>query len=348
MLGEHNDFESAIGQVGLADFGRMQIDSQQFRNNVPPWSQSDQKVRLVVYHYVWRYVHSMIHGRIQELKSAPLSKLERIAKTECRQMILKRLETTYAKWRPKWEEHLRITECGIATHAVRLIHAAYRRRLKGPDIAEELEMDHRAVRQTLFRLNAIARCLFPEAECMKPGHRTLEPDLKKKFMMVGRQRYDKKDFEKLADRYNAGESLKELSIQSGIKTGTLYWGFHRYGLLADDRKTKQMLRLTQETKLIAEKFNSGIKLKELAKEFNLTIWQLRHRIKKFGLKTRKTRGPAYGPRKKTTKADMERYAALRRAGWTYAMIAAEDGINQFAMMKKFKRWGLQNVGRGEL
>ena len=348
MLGEHSDFKGEIGQVGLADFGRMQIDSQQFRNNVPPWSQSDQKVRLVVYHYVWRYIDSVIHGHTQELKGAPLSKLERIAKTECREMILKRMETTYAKWRPKWEEHLRITECGIATHAVRLIHAAYRRRLKGPDIAEELEMDHRAVRQTLFRLNTIARCLFPASECMKPGHRTLEPDLKKKFMMIGRQRWYKQDFEKWADRYNAGESLKELSIQSGIKMPTLYWGFCYYKLIADNRKTKQMLRLTPETKLIADKFNSGSTLEELAKEFDMTIYQIRNRIKKFGLKTRKTRGPDYGPRKKTTKEDMERYAALRRAGWTYAMIAAEDGINQFALMKKFKRWGLQDVRRGEL
>jgi hypothetical protein len=143
---EHSD--SPFNHVGREDLARMQTMRRSHRDEkwIPAWALDDKKLRLVIFNYAHHYARS---AGVKNQPGASLREIERAALAARTQ-----IET------PEWLEHLRTSPNGFIGRATSILYKAYRQRLKAPDIAEQLDMSHRAVRGVLFRLNRLAKNLF--------------------------------------------------------------------------------------------------------------------------------------------------------------------------------------------
>ena len=238
MIGEHDGFREAHKHVGHEDYARMHRTSRTFRNTrwTPPWALDDKKVRMVVYEHVWRYAGSVYTGSRRRRPGMSLKELESLCAV-ARQSFAERIPESAPRQAHVLSEHVRTTEQGIAAQAVQLIYKAYRERLRGTDIADLMHMSHDAVRVHLYRLNLIARRLFPQ-DCSVP-HWTAKPDRKKKPSPPQVAARLTPKIQALADQYNAGATLAELSKSTGIPISTISWYMRTSGVVTPERRKEK-------------------------------------------------------------------------------------------------------------
>lgn len=300
-------FQTVLEHADRSEIKRMHMMQRESRSTkwLPLWSQSDAKVRLVIYTYTFNYVKHTIGGT--PAPGTPLSTLEQIARTDCRARIEKRLSHVGDKERATIQKHLDTSENGIASRAARLIHMAYRQRLKAPDIAQELGMTNVNVRMLLCRLNRLARKLFPESECA-PRH----PNAKPETDLISKQRQRVKHHKQrskipdalrqhlaprekrivepakpsqaildMAKLYNEGMCCKELSALSGIPPSTLAWSLVRFDLISPNRPKHMRQAVTPEMAELFYWHTHGATTAELSRLSGLHDATLRSRFKRM-------------------------------------------------------------------
>jgi hypothetical protein len=345
MLGEHNQYRQGLLQIDRAELDRTHRTGRAFRQDrwTPAWALDDKKVRLVVYTVVFNYVTHALGHRHQLQPGISLIELEKLARTVVREKIMKRVERSNGGTRKNFEEHLRTSQNGIAARATTLIYKAYRERLKGPDIAEVLEMTPVSVREILFRLNKIARTLFPESDCSKPHWSTKpESELKKKRQSHARANLvATEQLKSLAEQFNASVSLKELSRQSGIPTATIWWQINASGL-RDPKRKRRLVKIDDTLKLIAAKYNAGTTLKNLSKEFGIHEGTIRWRLRTYELQSadRPRTNLSHFKKKISVTPELLDLAERRKNGALYSELAAISGMKQMAVRHRLVSLGL--------
>jgi hypothetical protein len=244
MLGEHSGYREGRKQIDNAELAR--THRKQFKGRdkkwIPSWALDDRKVRRVVYDATWNYAKQRAADATSVKPGMSLRTLENLAKNnrKCWQDIIERSGST--KYQSNIKEHLRTTERGYAARLTTILYMAYRLRLKGPDIAEELEMDARAVRMVLYRMNNIARKLF-EKEAQFKRHwserggvsKSKRYESEKRLIQNGATVEARSIYKEIALFYFSGVTLAELSRAYGIKAGTIHAALKRYKLLKRGR-----------------------------------------------------------------------------------------------------------------
>jgi hypothetical protein len=300
MRGVHIErAQTSFGYQGDGDRSHIVRRESRSARWTSPWAMSDAKTRHVVYTYTWRYVKHTLGGTPKA--GLPLAELEKIARTTCREKIASRISRTPQASRAGIIAHLDSSENGVASRVTRLIYLAYRRGLRGPDLADELGMSRSSVRQLLHRLNIIARELFPES-CAEPHHSALPPEKRKP--QQGKVHHHKKSYLpyippderiieaveptpqilELAKLYNEGQTCHELSKASGIPPSTLAWSFQRFALVDPNRKC-QSRTVTQEPEMaeLAYWRRHGATIKELAGIAGVSERAMGSRFKRMGV-----------------------------------------------------------------
>jgi hypothetical protein len=191
--------------------------SSRLKRWTPAWAMSNEKTRLVVYTYTWRYVKHILGGTPEP--GIPLAKLEVIARTACREKIAKRLNHIDPYERSIVEQHLNSSEKGIAARVARLIYLCYRQGFKAPDAAQELGMTWCSVRQLLHRLNVIARGLFPD-DCSVPHPSTNTRPGRKQGK--SRRVSDISEMRECVYWRQHGATIKEVAVLAGVSVKTMH------------------------------------------------------------------------------------------------------------------------------
>jgi lambda repressor-like predicted transcriptional regulator len=343
MLGDKNqqrdDYRAARSHLDHKEIERMHKVVRMFRNDrwTPLWAQSDKKVRLVAYHYLCGYISGFTRQAVKPGTS--VNDLEAIARGAARDILVKREnETSSEKTRLVIKEHLRVTETGIVGRIVGLLYGAYREKLTAVDLAERYETTHGSVRQTLYRLNKIAKRLFPAEECLgKHWSNKPEREIKKSLnARVARHRshpllVPNELMQAIAVRYNAGEHLKVLAAEHGMALSTLSWKLRHMGLKAEGRMRKMIFPDDKLNAAIAEKYNAGEYIVNIAKELGVSPEMIGWRIWRFGLKAANRPKPPNRGRfsEKTISVTPEllEMAYWKKHGALYRELAAIAGVS---------------------
>ena len=245
MLGEHSGYRQGRKQIDSEELDR--THRKQFKSRdekwIPAWALDDRKVRRVVYDATWNYAKQ--RADVVNVKPGmSLRALENLTKNNRKgwQDVIERTAST--KYLSNIKEHLRTTERGYSARLTTILYMAYRLRLKGPHIAEELEMDARSVRMVLYRMNNIARRLF-EKEVQFKRHWSARGGVSKSKRYEREKRLIRNSYsylvearaiyKEIASFYFSGATLAELARVYGIKPGTMHAALKRYGLLKPGR-----------------------------------------------------------------------------------------------------------------
>ena len=250
-------------ELTFEDKSGMQFITRRTRRTdryVPLWSVDDKKIQLVLYSYMWNYCSR----KLSDTKpGCSLADLEKSA-NQYRHAIRDGLLGMSSQERRNMEQHLESTENGVLATTARLIYMAYRQRLIGIDIASELRMTPQAVRTKLWRLNELARKLFPQEDQFVRHHTVgrISPSKSRKGKKF-EQGIANGQLRTLAQRYNAGETLYGLAEEVGWTAQTLHNRMNKFGLI--NPKQRPTLRKPVYAAL-AKRYNAGESLSSLAKE----------------------------------------------------------------------------------
>jgi hypothetical protein len=243
MLGEKHGYREGLKAVGSSDLERMHQRQYEHRNKkwIPEWALDDRKMRRVVYDATWHYAKQ--RADVATVKPGmSLSELENLAKKNRNGWKDIIARSASKKYQSIIQEHLRTTERGYASRLTTILYMAYRLRLKAPDIAEELEMDARAVRMVLYRMNNIARKLFGKEVQFKRHwserggvNKATRYESEKRMIRKGAPVAARSIYKEISVFYFSGATLAELSRVYGIKAGTIHAALKRYKLLKRGR-----------------------------------------------------------------------------------------------------------------
>ncbi len=340
--GQKEHHPAAWEHVGHEDVERMHLD---FRNPhrrdrfVPPWALDDVKIRLVVYNYACNYARQLLGVRFKLKPGVSMRELEK-ACIEVRNQKLALVQANPNKY-PHVEDHIRTTQNGISSRAVRIIYKAYRERLNAKDIAEALDMSWCAVRQILYRLNRIARELFPDDQQL-PRHWTVRGSAPVKRPWAAIRQLSESEVtpevRSIVDRYNAGIPVKEIAKQEGRSASSVRYRLHRSGLAVkprkqiEEREPRKRVILSDE---IIQRWKSGEHSHKLAAEIGIPTGTLRALLGRAGHVRGGKRKPKYSD---------EQLNELRRrwsAGESARKLAAEQGIPIRTFIARMNRRGFQ-------
>jgi hypothetical protein len=293
VVGPADHSDSPFDHVGREDVGRMQMVRRSHRDEkwIPAWALDDKKMRLVIFNYAHNYartcgVKNEVGTSLREVERAALA-----ARTQ--------IDT------PEWREHLRTSPNGFIGRATAILYKAYRQRLKATDIAEQLEMSHRAVRGVLYRLNRIAKTLFPENQQLPEQHwnlwrgqlrNTKRPSVS---IWAARKRTIRPsaDVSALVERFNAGATLRELASERKVSQPTIANILRKSGMALRPRKydatnvghfKNKFPELSKDQlEAIIRRWKAGECLADLATEVGVPRFALRARIYRRGIRCRK-------------------------------------------------------------
>jgi hypothetical protein len=158
---------SLITGISWEDFASIQVQERGWRDprTIPAWSQDDDKCRAVI---LVKLRHSIKgtgipRDKIHQLQDVRL--LDALAITARRQRVA-RGENLSGFQRELIESQRSRLQVSVAGRLCRILWLAYRLHFSCVEIAEELgDTTPVHVRQTLWKLNQVARRLFPAEDC---------------------------------------------------------------------------------------------------------------------------------------------------------------------------------------
>jgi len=209
----------------------------------PAWAADDKKIRVIVYNGLWQYVQWS--GAVDKMRPGmPFSELEALARSAQENDLSTR--KLNERQRHIIDQHLATTKNGVGGMWVRLIYLAYRQGYPATQIAEELNMSAPQVRQKLYRLNRIARRIYPD-DCCEPHpsaapfsfkHRSLTAFSKRKPGPKKLSRFTSERVQEMAAMYAEGKPVGEIAKKFGTagsyigqllrKAGILSRGWRKY------------------------------------------------------------------------------------------------------------------------
>jgi hypothetical protein len=341
--GQKEHHPSAWDHVGNEDVERMHLSFRGgYRKDrcIPLWALDDAKVRLVVYNYTSNYARTQLGVNcrpgmsLRELEAACLSV------RKAKEAMLK--ANPGLSKHANYEEHVRTTQNGIAPRAVTIIYKAYRERLSSKDIAETMDMSWCAVRQILYRLNNLARRLFPADQQLPPHWSTKGLKIETRASQRIRRLTDAEitpHLRSIVDRYNAGVPVKEIAKQEGMSRPAITYRLYRAG----SRRTRQPRQPGPHFTLsdeVIQRWMSGEHSHKLAAELGIKTGALRARMRRLGHVRRVLRG---GNNRKPgfSEAQARELGRRWRGGESAKELAAELGIPSSTFIARLRTFGIR-------
>ncbi len=155
---------SAITGISWEDFSSIQVDvhGQRDPRTIPSWSQNDEQCRAVILARVRLCARG---AGIRPTPGEDVRALDALA-IKARRERIARGENLEGFQRQLIERQRMFADVSVAGRLCRILWLAYRLHFSSVEIAEELgDTSPVSVRQTLWRLNQVARRLFPAEEC---------------------------------------------------------------------------------------------------------------------------------------------------------------------------------------
>jgi DNA invertase Pin-like site-specific DNA recombinase/DNA-binding CsgD family transcriptional regulator len=300
----------------------------------PAWAANDKKIRVIVYNALWNYVQWS--GAVDKIRPGmPFAELEALARSaQVNDLSTRKLNE---RQRHIVDQHLATTKNGVSGMWVRLIYLAYRQGYPATQIAEELNMSAPQVRQKLYRLNRIARRIYPD-DCCEPHpsaapfsykHRSLTAFSKRKPGPKKASRFPSERVQEMAAMYAEGKPVGEIAKKFGTdgsyigqllrKAGIPRRGFRRYSPAVVQEMAAYYAEVKSQT--------------AVAKKFNITHSNV-YRVFMVN-------GIALPGRQTKTKYDVEAMVAMYAEGKSCKEVAAATGCSTHTVSGRLRMHGVK-------